>query len=214
MVVLWFAALCPVLPLWAQEIANGVFLVAQPSLTDPTFRRTVILITQPPLAGPIGVIINRPTMVQLREVLPAHERLAAQPHTLHFGGPVEPKGLIFLVHTASPPPRAMAVLHDVYLMGDADWIDGALGDAQALRAVRVYAGYSGWAPGQLRNELTREGWYILPADSATIFDYKPEEIWPALVKRALLRNTDYVAGTDTDDADSSLQNILTTGVAQ
>ena len=80
----------------AQDLANGVFLVAQPSLTDPNFSRTVVLITQPPLAGPIGVIINRPTEVPLRDVLPAYENIAALPHPLHLGGPVAPQSLMFL----------------------------------------------------------------------------------------------------------------------
>ena len=87
----------------------------------------------------------------------------------------------------TPPPRSIPVLRDVYLMGDADWINSALADATALSAVRVYAGYSGWAPGQLRNEVERGGWNILPADSETIFDKNPSEVWLELVKRAVLR---------------------------
>ena len=174
----------------AQEqdvIANGVFLVAQPSLTEPTFHRTVILITQPPRTGPLGVIINRRTGTPLSEIYPKHQQLAAQQQPLHFGGPVQPQGVLFLVRTETPPPRALRVLQDVYLVSDADWVNGALDDANALSAVRAYAGYSGWAPGQLRNELARQGWYILPADSATIFDKNPDEIWAELFKRAVLR---------------------------
>ena len=181
-------------PIAAQEqeqdvIANGVFLVAQPSLTEPTFHRTVILITQPPRTGPLGVIINRRTATPLSEIYPKHQQLAAQQQLLHFGGPVQPQGVLFLVRTQMPPPRALRVLQDVYLMSDADWVNGALGDAQALSAVRAYAGYAGWAPGQLSNELARQGWYILPADSATLFDKNPDEIWEELLKRAVLRPT-------------------------
>jgi putative transcriptional regulator len=53
----------------------------------------------------------------------------------------------------------------------------------------VFAGYAAWAPGQLQNELKREGWTILPADSATIFDKDAAAIWPELSKRAVLRPT-------------------------
>ena len=174
----------------AQEqdvIANGVFLVAQPSLTEPTFHRTVILITQLAGTGPLGVIINRRTETPLSDIFPKHQHLAAQQQPLHFGGPVQQQGVLFLVRTETPPPRALRVLQDVYLMSDADWVNGALDDAKALSAVRAYAGYSGWAPGQLRNELARQGWYILPADSATIFDKNPDKIWEALLKRAVLQ---------------------------
>jgi putative transcriptional regulator len=173
----------------AQElVANGVFLVARPSLDDPTFRRTVILITQLPQAGPIGVIINRPVKVPLRDALPKHDNLAALPQPLHFGGPVAQQHLMFLVRADKPPPRSIAILHDVYLLGDADWLDGALGDG-SVSSVRVFAGHSGWAPGQLQNELKREGWYLLPADADTVFAADTATIWPELVKRAVLRPT-------------------------
>lgn len=182
--------LCAALPAArAQEIANGVFLVAQPSLTDPTFSRTVVLITQPPQSGPLGVIINRPTEVPLRDALPAHKNIAAQKHPLHFGGPVARDRLMFLVRTALPPPGSIAVLRDVYLVGDADWVNDALSRAGAPPAVRVFAGHASWVPGQLQNELQREGWYLLPADSETLFDKDAALIWPELVKRAVLRPT-------------------------
>ena len=187
-VVLFAASFAPSF-LFAQDLANGVFLVAQPALTDPTFSRTVVLITQPPLVGPIGVIINRPTAVPLRDVLPKHENIAALPHTLHIGGPVLQQGLLFLVRAESPPPGSIPVLRDVYLMGDADWVDNALQAGNALSAVRVFAGHAGWAPGQLQNELKREGWYVLPADSETVFEKEAAAIWPELVRRAVLRPT-------------------------
>jgi len=179
--------LCTAPAVLAQDIANGVFLVAQPSLNDPTFRRTVILITQLPGTGPIGVIINRPTTVSLSEALPRHENIAALPQPLHFGGPVARQELMFLVRTDAPPPRSIAILQDVYLLGDADWVNGALKDGTALSAVRVLAGHAGWAPGQLQNELQRKGWYLLPADSETIFNEDAAAVWPMLVKRAVLR---------------------------
>ena len=94
-----------------------------------------------------------------------------------------------MVRAESPPPRSIPVLRDVYLVGDVEWVENALKSAAALSAVRVFAGHSGWAPGQLQNELEREGWYMLPADSETIFDKEAAAIWPALVKRAVLRPT-------------------------
>ena len=136
-------------------IANGVFLVAQPSLTEPTFRRTVILLTQPPGSGPMGIIINRPTDQTLAGVLPQHPALAAQTQPLYFGGPVARQGLVFLVRSQVAPPRSLRVLDDVYLMGDANWIEQTLAAGLPKIEVRVYAGYSGWAPGQLQNELKR-----------------------------------------------------------
>jgi putative transcriptional regulator len=174
---------------WAQDVANGVFLVAQPTLVEATFRRTVILITQRPDGGSLGVIINRPTEIAVSTVFPDHPHIAALPQPLHFGGPVQPQALLFLVRSATPPPQAIAVLRDVYLTSDADWVDSALATGKVLTATRAYAGYAGWAPRQLRSEMERQGWYILPADAAAVFDHKPDELWNELARRAVLRPT-------------------------
>lgn len=174
---------------WAQESANGVFLVAQPSLTESTFRRTVILITQRPDGGSLGVIINRPTEVALREAFPKHEHIAAQAQPLYFGGPVQPATLLFLVRSATPPPQGIAILRDIYLTTDADWVDSALATGRVITAMRAFAGHSGWAPRQLRSEMERQGWYILPADSETLFDSARDGLWSELVRRALLQPT-------------------------
>lgn len=170
---------------WAQEAANGVFLVAQPTLTDATFRRTVILITQRPDGGSIGVILNRPAEESLRELLPQHEHIVQHTQTAYFGGPVHAQGPIFLVRAAAPPPGSLPILRDVYLTTDADWVNQALGEKRIT--ARVYLGYAAWAPKQLRGEMAREGWYMLPADSATIFESDVRELWFELVKRAVLR---------------------------
>lgn len=173
----------------AQEPANGVFLVAQPTLTEPAFRRTVILITQRSDGGSLGVILNRPTKVTLAEAFPQHAHIAALPQPLHVGGPVQPQALLFLVRSATPPPGAIALLHDVYLTSDADWVDSALATQKIISATRAFAGYAGWAPRQLRSEMERQGWYILPADAASVFDSKPDALWIELAKRAVLRPT-------------------------
>lgn len=179
---------------WAQGPANGVFLVAQPSLTAPMFRRTVILITQRPDGGSLGVILNRPTDVAHALLFPKHRNLAALTQNVFLGGPVEPQALLFLVRTEQTPPGAIRILSNVYLTADVDWVDGAIGtmgDSARIGALRVYAGYAGWAPRQLRSEMERQGWYILPADSESIFasDDVGEALWETLVKRAVLQPT-------------------------
>lgn len=184
----WLVAACAS-SAWAQGPANGVFLVAQPQLAAPSFRRAVILITQRPGGGSLGVIINRPTDVALNSMVPKHRNIAAQTQTVYFGGPVQPQTLLFLVRSEQAPPGAIRILRDVYLTADADWIDSAVNDPQKIAALRVYAGYAGWAPRQLRGEMERQGWYILPADSESIFEHDTAALWETLVKRAVLRPT-------------------------
>jgi putative transcriptional regulator len=106
-----------------------------------------------------------------------------------MGGPVARRGLVFLVRGAQSPPQSVPVLRDVYLTGDIDWVDARLQDGDLAAGLRVYAGHSGWGPGQLQNEISRGDWYVLPADADAIFNQDPASIWPELSKRAILRRT-------------------------
>jgi len=168
---------------------NAVFLIADPGLQDPNFRETVVLVTHPREGGPWGVIINRPLDHRLNEVFTEYETLKNRKDVLFFGGPVAREGLVFLVRSLKPPPRAVPVLRDVYFISDIDWIDGLLQRPEPTRGLRVYSGYSGWAPGQLQSEISRGGWHVLPADAETVFDKDPAHIWPELIKRAATRQT-------------------------
>jgi len=169
--------------------ANAIFLIASPGLQDPNFRETVVLVTHPREGAPWGVIINRPLNHRLSEVFTEYETLENRKDVLFFGGPVLRDGLVFLVRSSKPPPRAVPVLRDVYFISDIDWIDGLLQRPDPTRGLRVYAGYSGWAPGQLQREIERGGWQVLPADAETVFDMDPARIWPELIKRAGTKQT-------------------------
>lgn len=173
----------------AEGEANAIFLVASPGLHDPNFRETVVLVTHPREGTPWGVIINRPLEQRLSEIFAEFETLKGSKDTLFFGGPVVPDGLVFLVRSPQPPPRAVAVLREVYFVGDVEWIEGLLRRPEPTQGLRVYAGYSGWGPGQLQAEIERGGWHVLPADAATVFEANPLRIWPELIKRATTTRT-------------------------
>ena len=173
----------------AQDVASGIFLVASPQLQDPNFRETVVLVTHPERGAPLGVIINRPLEHRTGDLFPEHGGLKARNDAVYLGGPVSRYGLLFLVRAAQGPPQSMAVLRDVYLTGDADWVNSRLEQGELADGLRVYAGFSGWAQGQLENEISRGDWYLLPADSDVIFNRDPASLWPELSKRAMLRHT-------------------------
>jgi len=175
----------------AEGDANAIFLVASVEMRDPNFRETVVLVTHPREGAPWGVIINRPLEQRLSEIFTEFEILKAHKDTLFFGGPVVPDGLVFLVRAPQPPPRAVVVLRDVYFVGDVEWIEGLLRRLEPTQGLRVYAGYSGWAPGQLQAEIARGGWHVLPADTATVFEADPLRIWPELIKRATTTHTHF-----------------------
>lgn len=171
----------------AESVASGIFLVATDEILDPNFRETVVLVTQPPHGGPFGVIINRPLNHRLSEVFPDYETLKSRNDVVYFGGPVARQAVVFLVRASKPPPRATHVLKDVYFIADPAGIEDVLKRSGATRSLRVYAGHSGWAPGQLQNEITRGGWHVLPADAETVFEKDAATIWPELSRRAALR---------------------------
>jgi putative transcriptional regulator len=188
LILFWFATPAGA----AEESANAVFLVASPVLLDPNFRETVVLVTQPREGGPWGVIINRPLDYLLSDVFTDIETLRNRKDVLFFGGPVAQDGLVFLVRSQQPPPRAVPVLRDVYVISDLEYIEKLLRRPDPMRDLRVYSGYSGWAPGQLQQEILRGGWVLVPADADMVFEDDPARIWPELIKRATTKRTLHV----------------------
>ena len=184
------AAACLAVPLLTaaqQELpANGLFLVAKPSLLDPNFARTVVLVTQTEDASTVGVIINRPSALQLQQFLSPEFPTQNYRAPIFIGGPVMRQAIVAVYHSgAVPEAPAFHVLKDVYLTMHPDNIQKLLADPQAR--YRLYAGFSGWAPRQLESEFMRDGWYVLPADEAMLFRDNAEGIWEELAEKAMRR---------------------------
>lgn len=164
------------------RLRQGVFLFAVPELRDPNFRQTVVLLIHYEPGGAMGVIINKPTEVSLDEALPEIQGTEGHPHSLYFGGPVTPNRMLVLLRSDKPIEGAMKVFKDVYYTGNKDLLEERLKEQDSHRKVRVYAGYAGWAPGQLDNEVNRGDWVISPADADTVFSNDPDKIWPEIHK--------------------------------
>jgi len=174
----------------ADPLANGVFLIAAPDLQDPNFRETVVLITLPePGGGPLGVIVNRPTERTLAQIFPENAALKASPEKLYAGGPVARTGLLFVFRASEAKPGALRVLDTLYLSGRVEILSDLLARERPAEGLRIFAGYAGWAPGQLQAEIARGGWYVLPADPAYIFHPEPARVWSELVGKAVSRRT-------------------------
>jgi len=154
-----------------EEPANGVLLVAQRSLEDPRFGRSVVLVTQAPDGHTLGVILNRPTEVR-------HEG-----ERLWYGGPVMNQVVVALFRAGSPPKAsAFHVLKDVYLSMHPENVDALLTERRGT--FRLYSGFSAWVPGQLQAELERGSWHVVPADEATVFREDTRGLWEELIERA------------------------------
>ena len=178
-------------------LANGVFLVAKPELLDPNFRETVLLITQPQVGGgPLGVIVNRPLSARLSKVVPGVGAVPEQFDQVYRGGPVARNQLLFLVRTSQRPERSLQVLTDVFMSGDIRLLERIVRGEMSITAFRAYAGYSGWAPGQLQAEIVRGGWHVIQADADSIFADDPAALWETLIKRINTRSTNFETSID------------------
>ena len=166
------------------ELSKGKFLVASKQLRDPQFFETVVLLLEYDSKGAMGLVINRPTTVKLSEVLPEIEGLQKRSDTIYLGGPVAKNQLMLLIRTSSPPEGSRLVFKDIYLSSSQTVIEKMIDKPDTPERFRVYAGYAGWAPGQLDHEVSRGGWHILQADEESVFDKTPSEIWPELIRRS------------------------------
>jgi putative transcriptional regulator len=153
---------------------HGRLLVATPSLLDPNFWRSVVLILQhDDEEGTVGVVLNRPTPELVETHIPAWGPVAAAPGTVHIGGPVAPQVAIGLATGNAGEPTSVPGISIVDLESS---------PGPELGAVRVYAGYSGWGAGQLEAEIAEGSWYVVPAAPDDPFA-SPDGQWAAVLRR-------------------------------
>lgn len=138
---------------------KGKFLVASPRLRDPNFFKTVVLLVQHGDEGALGVVLNRPSGLTVRE---ATDQLADTPSgpdaPLHLGGPCA--GPLVALHT-DPDIAEIEVIDGLYFSAEKQRVEQLLRDGN--ESVRFFAGYSGWSAGQLEDELEEGSWLLVPA---------------------------------------------------
>jgi putative transcriptional regulator len=165
-------------------LARGKFLVADRRIRDSFFSQAVILLVSYGPNGAMGLIINHPTNVELSSVLPGIKGMKSRGNRVYIGGPVGVDEMFLLVRSASIPGKSLNVFGDVYMSMSRETLEGIIAKKDAGESFRVYAGYAGWTAGQLEREVTRGDWHVLNADAKTVFEKKPEAIWPKLIERA------------------------------
>jgi putative transcriptional regulator len=165
------------------SVEKGVLLVASPSLDDPNFRQAVVLVVEHGPGGTVGLILNRSTKVLLSEVLPDLTVLKGTSYRLFAGGPVEPTGLLLLFRLKEPPADARSVFDGVYVGGTPKVLERIITQAKPTETFRAFAGFAGWAPGQLKYEMLQGAWGTLPPDSIGIFNNNPATFWQDCIDR-------------------------------
>ena len=170
------------------ESLSGRLLVATPLLGDPNFRRTVILIVEDePEEGTLGVVLNRPTEVQVGQVLESWTDLVTGPSVVFRGGPVSPNSALALaLARGDDEPLGWRSLEGSDLTSRIGLVDLEAPPellADGITSLRVFAGYACWGPGQLQAEIEEGAWYVLAGEPTDAFLAEPERLWPEVLRR-------------------------------
>jgi putative transcriptional regulator len=161
----------------------GDLLVASVLLADGVFNQSVVLVLDADGDGALGVILNEISQTPLDAVLPDWVDAVSEPKLLFSGGPVSPNGAICLASVAKPgeePPGWRPLFDTVGLLHLDTPIEIVAG---AYRDLRIFAGYAGWAAGQLQGELAEGMWHVVPAEYADVFGRRPTGLWRRVLRR-------------------------------
>ncbi len=146
---------------------NGLLLVAKPELADPNFSRSVVLVTQADDGSTVGVILNRPS------------------GKAWIGGPVMRQVQVALFASAElPRAAAFRVLPGIYLSMHPEIVVPLARMNGGNPRVRIFSGFSGWAPRQLADEMNSGAWYVLRASEELLFRKDTTDMWEELLEKA------------------------------
>jgi len=170
----------------AADSLIGKFLIAMPSLGDPNFRRSVVLLGAHSLEeGAFGLIVNRPLDIELPEIL---EELGLEAPKSDFprvlaGGPVEPGHGFVLFDLADRPPESDDLLlpEGLTVSGNTETL-AAFASGGRSGMYSLILGYSGWYPGQLETEIEENSWLVAPLKTSIVFDVPYEDRWVAALQ--------------------------------
>jgi putative transcriptional regulator len=160
---------------------KGHLLLDSGQLRGSFFQRTVVLICQHDAEGAFGLVLNRATGTNAGDMIVADLPESLKTCPLFLGGPVQPSALSFL-HSDSFIPDAN-VLPNLSLGHSLDNLVD-LGDSfSPTQKLKMFAGYAGWSPGQLEDELERKAWLTHPASLELVFDAKPQQLWQSILRQ-------------------------------
>jgi putative transcriptional regulator len=188
----WFWALFALFSFCAVPAADdvkritGVLLVARAELPDPNFRDSVVFVTNQSKLGPVGVIVNKPTIIPVSRLFPDIEKLAQLDDKVHFGGPLATDSVSFLFRADEAPAHAgvMEVFSGVYFSVNQELLAELLRRDKPMAGLRIFLGHSSWGPGQLEGEVARKDWTLTAANARAIFETPSEQLWLELQGRS------------------------------
>ena len=158
---------------------TGRLLLSNATLFDPNFRRTVVLIGHHDEDGAVGVVLNRPLGLPVDTAVPPLSDLVAIGDELFEGGPVQPDAAVVIAEFSDPTRASIVAFGSIGFLPD----EMDTEDRDAIVRARIFAGYSGWGPGQLEDELAEDAWLVTEATDEDVFTPEPERLWERVVRR-------------------------------
>jgi putative transcriptional regulator len=162
------------------DSVRGQLLIAGPSLIDPNFWRTVVLVIEHTEDGALGLVLNRVSETTVGEAVPQIQELVDLDDLLSIGGPVQPSSVIVLAEFEDPGDAALIAFDDVGVLGTGSSPEEL---AAGVRAARAFVGHAGWGPGQLDGELERGDWILERARVRDAFGADTSTLWSQVLTR-------------------------------
>lgn len=162
---------------------KGSLLLDSGMLGGSFFARTVVLICQHDAEGAFGLVLNRLTGNKVGEALVADLPEVLKQSPLHLGGPVQQTALSFLHTDSFIPDEDANVMPNLSLGHSLDDLVELGEGFSATRKLKLFAGYAGWSPGQLEDEMRRKAWLTHPASLPLIFETPPTDLWRTVLTR-------------------------------
>jgi putative transcriptional regulator len=161
---------------------DGQLLIAMPGIGDPRFDHSVIYLCAHSESGAMGIIVNKrmPEMsfadlLARLAIVESKERAlmpeSARDMPVQYGGPVEPaRGFVLHSPDYHSTEATLPIDEQIALTATLDILRAIAGGDGPRRAL-LALGYAGWGPGQLENEIQRNGWLSCEADNDLVFGY-------------------------------------------
>ncbi len=159
---------------------NGSLIVSEPFMSDPNFKRSVVLLTECEAAGAIGFILNQKSNLLLNDLI---SDLMGTDFPVYVGGPVEPDTLHFVHSCYDKLNSGIKIREGVFWGANFETLKILLNNNQINHdEIKFFVGYSGWGAGQLNEELNQNSWLVTDKYSPEVIFVEDEEnLWREVV---------------------------------
>jgi putative transcriptional regulator len=164
-----------------ERFLKGQLLLDSGQLRGSFFQRTVVLICQHDAEGAFGLVLNRTTGSNVGEMIVADLPELLKSYPLFLGGPVQPSALSYLQSDTFVPDAN--VIPNLSLSHSLDSLMEVGESPSPNRKIKIFAGYAGWSPGQLEDEMKRKAWLTHPASLELVFDTAFDQLWQTILRR-------------------------------